>query len=124
MFEALCGDPEEWEVWGSGACPWQCSDLHPSVAHQEILHWEPPHALLDRYLGFTHSGRVGEVQRGYRAQGSTLGQCTRTGNYGNRGLGRTTGDNFCAGVRAVVPLETACLGGGSSLGGWVNPGGV
>ena len=65
----------------------------------------------------------GEVQRGYRAQGSTLGRCIGTGKYGNRGLGGT-GDNFCVGVRAVVPLETARLGGGSSLGGWVNPEGV
>ena len=57
-------------------------------------------------------------------QGSTLGQCIRTGKYGNRGLGGTTGGNFCAGVRAVVPLETAHLGGGSSLGGRVNSEGV
>ena len=60
----------------------------------------------------------------WRVQGSTLGRCIGTGKYGNRGLGGTTGGNFCTGVRAVVPLETARLGGGSSLGGRVNPEGV
>ena len=47
-----------------------------------------------------------------------------TGKYGNRGLGGTTGGNFCVGIRAVVLLETARLGGGSSLGGRVNSEGV
>ena len=121
MFEALCGDPEEWEVWGSGACPWQHSDLHPSVAHQEKPTLRATSFIAGRVPRVHTFWEVGEGPEGYRAQGSTLGWCKGTGKYGNSGLGGTTGGELLRRRGAVVPLETARLGGGSSLGGRVNP---
>ena len=50
VFETPCGDPEEWEVWGSNVCPWQRSVLHPSVAHQERPHQESPQTLTGQVL--------------------------------------------------------------------------